>query len=84
MYNWLTKFLKENAWKLYLVNNISKSKFGQILNIGTGTARLAITLQKAFPNSYVIWLNGYQEILSIAGESWKTWVEYNMGWSDVL
>ncbi|GAB2653829.1 hypothetical protein GCM10027036_03950 [Flavihumibacter cheonanensis] len=73
-YNWLTKFydfliqrfLKEQTWKTFVIQSFSNKKPERILDIGTGTATLAIMMKRSYPNAKIAGLDGDENILAIA------------------
>lgn len=78
-YNWLTrfydklisKFLKEKVWKELLIASIINHRPERILDVGCGTATLAIMLQKEFPGASVSGIDGDVKILAIADKKIK-------------
>lgn len=73
-YNWLTKFydfliqvfLKEKLWKTFLVQSFSNKTPEKILDIGTGTATLAIMMRRTYPHTKITGLDADEKILTIA------------------
>lgn len=73
-YAWLTNFydfliqafLKEKPWKTFLIQSFISKMLERILDIGTGTATLAIMIKKTYTNATIIGLDGDERILAIA------------------
>lgn len=61
-------FIKEKIFKNLLVNQFKNKHPNNILDIGCGTATLAILIKKKYPNAQVIGLDGDSNILSIANK----------------
>jgi ubiquinone/menaquinone biosynthesis C-methylase UbiE len=66
-YDWLIDtFLREQFFKRSLINSFSGIQPKHILDIGCGTATLALLMEKYFPQACVTGLDGDESILGIA------------------
>jgi ubiquinone/menaquinone biosynthesis C-methylase UbiE len=73
-FDWLTPlydpimqvFMPEKAFKRCLVEQMRIEKGHRVLDLGCGTATLAILIKKAHPDAEIVGLDGDQKILEIA------------------
>lgn len=73
-FDWLTPmydpimqlFMPEKAFKRSLIEQMRIEKNHRVLDLGCGTATLAILIKKAYPDADVVGLDGDQKILEIA------------------
>lgn len=65
-YDFSMRFMRESAFKRRLVEQAKIRKGHRVLDVGCGTATLAIMMKRAHPDAEVVGLDGDKKILDIA------------------
>jgi ubiquinone/menaquinone biosynthesis C-methylase UbiE len=78
--------LREDAWKAELVREARLEPGQRVLDLGCGTATLAIMLKRAEPRATVVGLDGDPDVLAlarakVAGEALGVEVHEGMAWA---
>jgi demethylmenaquinone methyltransferase / 2-methoxy-6-polyprenyl-1,4-benzoquinol methylase len=67
--NRLITFGRDEAWRRYVVRKASLSEDGSVLDVGTGTGRIAFALRRRSPGARVVATDFSREMLNVAREN---------------